>query len=206
MPTELINKVIYGDQTLIDLTDATITGSAEANKILSGYTAYGADGSKVTGTSTFDVDSSSATATQAEVLSGKTFAKGGSVLTGTMANLGGAGGTITAKAQEVTVAQGYHDGSGKVKIDTTEQAKIVANNIKEGVSILGVTGTYTGSERIKATTGSTTPYTTAQTILPSSLGDYDYFTQFSVDAIYYNEASNSAGGLTVTIGSVAPSV
>ena len=69
--------------------------------------------------------------------------------------------------------------------------------------ILGVTGTYTGSELIKATTGSATPAKTSQTILPSSLGDYDYFTQFTVNAVPYTETDNAAGGVTVTIGSAA---
>jgi hypothetical protein len=41
-----VNKVIYGDQTLVDMTDAT----ADASKIARGYTAYLADGSKATGT------------------------------------------------------------------------------------------------------------------------------------------------------------
>ena len=43
-----VNKVVYGNNTLIDLTDATAT----ADKILQGYTAYGADGQKLTGTAT----------------------------------------------------------------------------------------------------------------------------------------------------------
>lgn len=41
-----VNKVVYGNQTLIDISDTTAT----ADKILQGYTAYGADGSKLTGT------------------------------------------------------------------------------------------------------------------------------------------------------------
>ena len=41
-----VNKVIYGASTIIDLTDATAT----SDKIISGYTAYGADGQKMTGT------------------------------------------------------------------------------------------------------------------------------------------------------------
>lgn len=195
-----VNKVIYGNQTLIDLTDATITGSAEADKILNGYTAYGADGTKVTGTSTFDVDSSVATATQSEVLATKTFAKGGQILTGTMPNIGKQTGVIAAKAQSVTIQQGYHDGSGSVSIDTTEQTKIIAGNIRNGVSILGVTGTYAG-EAVPTQAKTATPYTTAQTILPDA--GYN-LSQVNVSAIYYNESSNSAGGLTVTIGTVAP--
>lgn len=41
-----VNKVVYGNQTLIDISDTTAT----ADKILQGYTAYGRDGSKLTGT------------------------------------------------------------------------------------------------------------------------------------------------------------
>lgn len=201
---QYVNKVVYGNETIIDLTDATITGSAEASKILRAYTAYGADGSKVTGTCDFTVDASDVTATQAEVLATKTFAKGNQVLAGTMANVGKQTATISTKAQSVTITQGYHDGSGTVSIDATEQAKIIAGNIKNGVPILGVTGTYTGSELIKATTLSATPYTTAQTILPSDKGDYDYFTQVAIAAIAYTETDNAQGGKTVTIGAVDP--
>ena len=41
-----INKVVFGSNTLIDITDTTAT----AGKIASGYTAYGANGVKVVGT------------------------------------------------------------------------------------------------------------------------------------------------------------
>ena len=41
-----INKVNYGDQTLIDLTADTV----EASKMLSGYTAHSASGATITGT------------------------------------------------------------------------------------------------------------------------------------------------------------
>lgn len=194
------NKVIYGNQTIIDLTDATITGDAEADKILAGYSAYGADGTKVSGTSTFDVDSSGATATQAEVLNGKTFAKNGAVLAGTMPNVGEQDSTISSKTQSVAISRGYHDGSGSVQISSTEQAKIIAGNIRSGVEILGVTGSYAG-EAVPTQAKTATPYTTAQTILPDS--GYN-LSQVTVNAIYYNEAANSAGGTTVTIGTVAP--
>ena len=43
-----VNKVVYGGNTLIDITDTTAT----ADKILSGYGAYGADGAWMDGTAT----------------------------------------------------------------------------------------------------------------------------------------------------------
>lgn len=201
MPAEkAINKVVYGSRTLIDLTGDT----AVENKVLSGYTFHKADGTIVTGSCTFDANTQDATATVGEVLNSKTFYKGGQKLVGTMANIGAQTSSITTKAQEVGISQGYHDGSGKVSIDVTEQNKIISGNIRNGVEILGVTGSYTGSELIKATTLSATPYTTSQTILPSDKGDYDYFTQVSIAAIAYSESDNAAGGKTATIGTVAP--
>lgn len=192
-----INKVIYGNDTLIDLTADTITPS----DLASGVTAHDASGAVITGTSTKDSDTSADTALVGEILSGKTAHARGTLLTGTMPNNGSVSGIITTKAQEYSIAQGYHDGSGKVKIDTTEQAKIIAENIKDGVQILGVTGTYTG-EGITAQTKSATPYTTAQTILPDA--GYDYLSQVTVAAIAYTETPNAAGGKTATIGSVSP--
>jgi len=60
-----------------------------------------------------------------------------------------------------------------------------------------------GSEGVQATSVSITPYTTAQTIVPSDLGDYNSITQINVAAIAYSESDNAAGGVTVTIGTVA---
>lgn len=60
-----------------------------------------------------------------------------------------------------------------------------------------------GSEGVKATTANVTPYTTAQTIVPTDLGDYNSITQINVAAIAYSTSAN-AYGLTATIGTVAP--
>lgn len=189
-----INKVVYGGNTLIDLTGDTVT----ADKILTGFTAHGKDGEAITGACTFDVDSNDATAAVAEILSGKTAYARGSKLTGTMKNNGAVAGTIATKAGTYTIPQGYHDGSGSVSIDSTEQAKIVANNIRDGVTILGVTGTMSGSEGIKAQAKTVTPSSAAQTILPDD--GYTHLSQVTVNAIPYVESDNAAGGITVTIG------
>ncbi len=189
-----ISKVVYGAQTLIDLTADTIT----ADKVLTGYTAHGKDGEQISGTCAFDVNSQDATAQVAELLTGKTAYARGAKLTGTMPNNGGVTGTISTVAGQYTIAQGYHDGSGKVSIDSTEQAKIIPSNIKQGVEILGVTGTLETSGSVTAQTKSVTPSTQQQVVLPDA--GYDYLSQVTVAAIPYSESPNSAGGITVTIG------
>ena len=193
-----INKVIYGGNTLIDLTSDTVT----ADKVLASYTFHLADGTIEEGTCAFDVDSSSATAVVAEVLATKTFAKNGSILTGTMPNRGAVSGTISTVNGTYTIQNGYHDGSGVVRIDSTEAAKIVASNIRQGVTILGVEGTMSGEEGVSAQSKNVTPATTSQTVTPDS-PTYNYLSQVVVAAIPYVETANAAGGLTVTIAGAA---
>lgn len=189
-----VSKVVYGGETLIDLTADTVT----ADKLLSGFTAHGKDGVAITGSCDFDVNSGDATAAVAEILANKTAYARGTKLTGTMKNNGSVSGTIATKSAKYTIPQGYHDGSGSVQISATEQAKIIASNIREGVDILGVTGTMSGSEGMKAQQKTVTPTTSAQTILPDA--DYNCLSQVTVNAIPYVESDNSAGGTTVTIG------
>lgn len=188
-----INKVIFGSDTLIDLTSDTIT----AADLAQGVTAHDKSGAIITGTNTYDSDTSEDTAAVGQILSGKTAHARGAQLTGTMPNNGAVTGTISTVAGQYAIAQGYHDGSGKVSISATEQAKIIAANIKDGVQILGVTGSYSG-EGVTAQSKSATPATTAQTILPDS--GYDYLSQVTVAAIPYVESDNAAGGKTATIG------
>lgn len=188
------NKIIYGGEVLIDLTADTIT----AADLAEGVTAHDKSGAIITGTNTYDSDTSEDTAAVAEILSGKTAHARGTQLTGTMPNNGAVTGTISTKAQEYTIPLGYHDGSGKVGIASTEQAKIIATNIRQGVTILGVEGTMSGQEDVVAQTKTATPSTTQQVITPDT--GYNYLTQVTVAAIPYVEAPNSAGGITVTIG------
>lgn len=190
-----ISKVVYGGNTLIDLTADTVT----ADKVLVGVKAHGADGEQITGTCTFDVNSTDATAAAAEILSGKTAYVKGSKVTGAMKNSGAVQGSIAGKTEQYTIPQGYHDGGGKVGIDATEQAKIIAENIRAGITILGVDGAMSGTEDANPQQKTVTPAVTEQTVLPDTEQGYNYLSQVTVAAIPYEETENSAGGTTVTI-------
>lgn len=189
-----VNKVIYGGRTLIDLTSDTVT----ANKILTGFTAHDKSGAPITGSCTFDADTQDANATAAELLTGRTAYVRGSKVTGTMPNNEAVTGTISELNTPYTIPQGYHDGSGKAEIDPTEKLKIVPDNIRQGITILGVEGSMSGTEDVKPQSKTVTPSTKQQVIVPDE--DYNYLSQVTVEAIPYKETENPAGGLTVTIG------
>lgn len=93
------------------------------------------------GTDFFVKASAEGDAVAGDVLADKIFSNDDDIgVVGTMTNNGTVSTDISAKATEVTIAQGYHSGSGKVKIATAEQNKIITGNIKAGVTILGVAG------------------------------------------------------------------
>ena len=189
-----ISKVVYGGNTLIDLTGDTVT----AEQLKKGYKAHGADGELITGTCEHDANTQDATAADTEILLGETAYVRGNKITGKMKNNGAVSGKISTKAGKYTVPQGYHDGSGTVQIDSTEQAKIVPANIREGVTILGVAGTMSGKEGEVAQEKTVTPSPQAQTVVPDE--GYTCLSSVKVNAIPYVETDNSAGGKTVTIG------
>lgn len=193
-----VNKVIYGGSTLIDLTNDDV----EASDVKSGKIFHLPSGETATGTCTYDADTSDATAVASEILNGKTAYKNGAKITGTMPNRGAVTGTISDKNTPYTIQNGYHDGSGTVGIADAEKAKIISENIREGVTILGVEGSMSGSEGMKPYALSATAYTTSKSYQPTDFGDYNCFSSVTVQAIAYTETDNASGGKTVTIGTV----
>ena len=196
MANEFINKVVLSSgETLIDLTGDDVTAAS----VLKGKLFHLPSGESSTGTCTYNADTSDATATASDILVGKTAYKNGSKLTGTMTNNQAVSLTITTKAQAVTVPYGFHDGSGKVQIAAAEQAKLIAKNIRDGITILGVEGTMSGSEDVKAQAKTVTPTFASQIITPDT-STYNYLSQVTVNKIPVNYADNDFGGQTVTIG------
>lgn len=184
-----VNKVVYGGNTLIDITDTTVT----ADKILSGYGAYGANGSWIDGSivtktasnlsasgdtvtvpagyyasqTTKSVSAGSATAPSSISGTSATVSTGTNTLTltksvsvtptvsagyisaGTAGNASvsltasvttKAAATITPTTSNQTIASGtYLTGTQTISGD----ADLTAANIKTGVQIFNVTGTYT---------------------------------------------------------------
>ena len=189
-----VNKVaLSSGETLIDLSGDT----ADAAHVLKGSTFHDKSGAPKTGTCTYDSDTSEDTVAVSEMLVGKTAHARGVKITGTMPDNGAVSGSIATKDGQYTVPQGFHDGSGKVGIASAEKAKLIPGNIKSGVEVLGVTGSYSG-ESINAQTKNVTPSFTQQVVQPDD--GYDYLSTVTVAAIPVAYADNAAGGRTVTIG------
>ena len=198
MANQYVNKVIVNGITKIDLTGDTVT----AETLIKGATAHDKSGAPITGTNEWDSNTTDATATAAEILATKTAYVNKAKVTGTMPNRGAVSGVISTKAGTYTIQNGYHDGSGTVGIDATEQAKIIADNIREGITILGVEGTMTGTEDVVAGSPTITPNFETQTIVPDSTTDpaQNYLAQVTVNPIPTSETDNAAGGKTLTVG------
>ncbi len=138
-----VNKVNYGAKTVIDLSKDTVT----ANKLLKGETAHDKNGNQITGTyeeSAAGTDTSDATAVASNILEEKTAYIARGKVTGTMMNRGATAGTISKKTGAYIIPEGYHNGDGSVSIAEAERDKIIPENIKNGITLLGVSGTYTG--------------------------------------------------------------
>lgn len=194
MPNQYINKVVLGGEVKLDLTADDIT----PDKLDAGIKAHDKTGAPIVGTSTKDSDTSEDTAVAAEILLGKTAHAKGAKVTGTMPDNGSKTLDITSKDAPVSIPAGYHDGGGKAQIAAAEAAKLIPDNIREGITVLGVEGTMSGTEDAKPQAKSVTPTFSAQEVLPDS--GYNYLSSVTVAAIPVTYTDNEAGGQTLKIG------
>ena len=93
---------------------------------------------------------------------------------------------------------GFHDGSGKAQIAEAEAAKLIPANIREGITVLGVAGTMSGNEGVKAQAKSATPTFVQQEILPDE--GYNCLSSVTVAAIPVSYTDNEQGGQTLKVG------
>ena len=191
-----INKVIVNGQTKIDLTGDTV----DESHLLKGYKAHDKSGSIITGTCTFDADTKDATATATEILSGKTAYVNSEKVTGSMPNNTSVAGEISNKDTPYKIPAGYHDGGGKVGISSVEKGKLIPDNIREGITILGVEGAMSGTEDARPQSKTVKPTFEQQVITPDSEEGYNYLASVTVEAIPVTETEGMHGGLTLTIG------
>ena len=194
MANTYVNKVIIGSEVKLDLTQDDIT----ADKLASGIKAHDKSGAPIVGTNTYDADTSDATAVAAEILNGKIAYVSGSKITGTMPNNGAKTLDITDKSTPVTIPMGFHDGSGKAQISSDEQAKLIPTNIRKGITVLGVTGTMSGSEGMTPQAKSVTPTFAQQEVLPDD--GYNCLSSVTITAIPVTYTDNEQGGQTLKIG------
>lgn len=115
--TVIINKVVYSEVERVELP---LASDPTQKKVFP--------------------DTSDATAESAGILDGDTAYVDGEKVTGTMPNIGEQTETIGNKNAKVTIKKGYHDGTGSVGIDATELNKLTSENIKAGVTVMGVEG------------------------------------------------------------------
>ena len=85
-------------------------------------------------------DTASADAAAGDILTGKTAYGANGSVSGSMANNGSTGGTISTKGGSITIPAGYTSG-GSVSLASSAVSDLVSGNILRNKTILGVGGT-----------------------------------------------------------------
>lgn len=110
-----VSGVSGGGNYTLQAKTATPTKKQQSIAPDSGY--YGLSGVTVAAIPDAYQDVTSVTAAEGDVLTGKVFVGAdGTVITGTMANIGAANKTLDVTTISYTIPKGYHGGSGKVQI------------------------------------------------------------------------------------------
>lgn len=187
------NKFVYDGKTLIDLTEDTVNSS----KLLRDVTTHDRSGEPIVGQCDFDVDSSSATAQAPELLYGKTACVKGETIIGSMPNNEAVIETIMSRDERIPIREGYHNGLGFTEIDTRERSKLIENNVRLGINILGIEGKLRDIKDAVTQTKTVTPNMSEQTITQDK--GYDFLNNVIVNPIPYRVEENSSGGVTFII-------
>lgn len=196
MANEPVNKVVLADgRVLIDLSGDNTSPS----DVLVGRRFHDKSGTERVGTCSFDSNTQDATAVEGDVLLGRSAYARGNRIIGTMPNKSGEDIVITA-IEPVSIPRGYYDGSGTVGVSDADQAKLIPDNIRQGVTILGVLGEMSGSEGVVAQAKTVNPKFTSQTVTPDVNDGYTHLSGVTVNPIAVAYSQNAAGGYTVTIG------
>ena len=145
-----------------------------------------------------------ANAAAGSIKEGETAYVKGEKVTGTMPVNGGGGGKISSKDGSVKIPEGYYDGSGSVAIEDIEKTKLVGNNIRQGVTILGVAGTMSTTEGLNPQAKEVTPTKSEQVVLPDA--GYNALSQVTVEAIpaqYITTTDATAAATDIVKGKTA---
>lgn len=198
----MANKII-DDTNLKNIANAIRNKKGTTNQMLPSQMADEISSIK-TATSSGGTDTSDATINASDVLAEKIAYGSSGRIVGTMKNNGSQTINVSSANTSYTINKGYHNGSGSVQISPAEASKLIVSNIKKGITILGVTGSYQGSTSsggVQVKTGTTT-----STSINTGLSSIDKFIIYSdkissegmVNVIY--DVSKSAVTLTACGG------